>query len=154
MKITVVKHRLIIFILSVIGWITISGCGQNNNDRLVSILVQLPDQKRTVLLPDVLVGQPNSNSRILSFAYFDSIQTAENIVFSENEFYNRARSLGVQYIVISSRMTNDDNHNFPWITNRNFRICPGDVDHRSDDFYTLLVWDNSIESYHFFKFLY
>ena len=40
------------------------------------------------------------------------------------------------------------------MTNKNFRVCPDTIDHESDVYYTLLVWDNSKKSYHFFKFLY
>lgn len=120
----------------------------------VSIIMQLPEQKRTILVPDNMAGQLKNTFNILSFSQFDSIQKSSNQIYTEGEFYQKARSRSVQYIIISSDMINDTLHNFPWITNRNFRVCPGIVEHKSDVYYTLLVWDNTTDAYRFFKFLY
>lgn len=132
----------------------ILGCSQEPFIDANSIIDQLPDNKRKVILPDKLALQITDNARVISFSYMDSIQSSEGKIYNESEFYTKARELGIQYIVISSTMTYDSTHNFPWISNRNFRVCPGNVEHTSDTFYTLLLWDNTNNKYHFFKYLY
>gem|GEM_PF-3467567 len=133
---------------------TFLSCTPNNTVDANSIINQLPDNIRPVLVPDEIANQLTGNIRIISFSDMDSIQTSINQIYNEDQFYQKVREMGVQYIVISSKMTLDTAHNFPWISNRNFQVCPGDADHKSETFYTLLVWDNSKNSYHFFKYLY
>ena len=141
------------YIIAIISLFILLGCQQLTNNDAVSIYNQLPDHGRLTLVPDDF-HQHLPDSKIVIFTQIDSIQQIENINFSEEEFYKRVRKLGVQYIIVSSEMIEDGCESFPWITNKNFRVCPGNPNMNYDRYYTLLVWDNAKESFHFFKFLY
>ncbi len=142
---------MVIYLLSILSLV---GCKNTDGELAMSIIMQLPDQERKVLVPNDLAVQLKNNHNIISFADIDILQSAQNMTFTEVEFYEYVRALDVQYIIVSSEMISDSKHNFPWITNKNFRACPGVVDHNTLSYYTLLVWDNAKDSYHFFKFIY
>ena len=136
-----------------ISLLMIMGCQPIIENDAIPIYNQLPEHKRLALVPDDFRNQL-IDKKIIAFNQIDSIQKAEGVTFSEEEFHTRVRELGVQYIIVSSSMIEDGCKYFPWITNKNFKVCPGDPDRRYERYYTLLVWDNTTESYHFFRFLY
>lgn len=143
-----------LIVICIILFSTLGSCSDKKQVDALVIMMQIPNQKSTLLLPNKLANELDNSFDIISFSDMDSIQSIDNKTFTRNEFYQKARSLGVQYIVVSSEMIENANHNFPWIVNKNFRICPGKVEHKSDTYYTLLFWDNTKDTYHFFKFLY
>lgn len=145
--------RKVILIFAIL-FASLLSCTRSKPVDALSIIMQLPEQKSTILLPDNMAIQLKNDFNIISFSQIDSIQTSDNTIFTESVFYQKARSLGVQYIIVSSEMTNGTDHNFPWITNKNFKVCPGKPNQNSNGYYTLLVWDYAKDSYHFFKFLY
>ncbi|MFK5857241.1 MAG: hypothetical protein QM503_14010 [Bacteroidota bacterium] len=134
--------------------ISITGCNMDSEVNAGDILLQLPENNRVALVPNLLASLGKSKFNTISFDDMALMQDKSGNKYSEKKFYEVARSLGVQYILISSDMTNSNNVQFPWMTNKNFRVCPGTIDHKTKTYYTLLVWDNSKNSYHFFKFLY
>ncbi len=137
----------------IITVLAISGC--NSTDPNTSdILFQLPDNNRLALVPNNIASSKESDFHIIPFNDIALLQKKEGRIYNEEEFYEKVRSLGVQYILISNEMTSNTDTQFPWMTNKKFRVCPGNVDHKTEIYYTLLIWDNSINSYHFFKFLY
>ncbi len=145
--------RRVTFIALVL-FVSLMSCTNKKPVDALSIIMQLPEQERIALLPDDLAVHLKNDFNVMSFSDIDSIQVASNIAFTEDEFYQKARSLDVQYIIVSSEMIVSTDHNFPWITNKKFRVCPGNIDHNTDRYYILLIWDNAKYSYHFFKFLY
>ena len=150
-KIAVTITSLLFLLFMVIS---ISGCNETTPIIANKILSQIPDNKRLVLVPGEIFKSGTENYKVISFDEIVLMQKKDGHTYDEVEFYIKSRSLGVQYILISSEMTGRTNPNFPWMINKNFRVCPGNVDHKSQRYYTLLVWDNSKNSYHFFKFLY
>lgn len=125
----------------------ISGCTYTKVYDYVSILEQLPDDGRVILVPNDFINISTSNYNLLSF---NNVGSSNN----EEEFYLKAQSLGVQYIIISSDMIEVNNQQFPWMLNKNFKVCPGLPDKNTESYFVLLVWDNTKNSYHFFKFIY
>lgn len=126
--------------------------GKPNKDAEL-IYNQLPEQRRICLVPDDFII-PLEGENVIPFSMVEDRQNEISKVFSEHEFYNYARLQGVQYIIVSSDMIDNQNSNFPWIIDKNFKICPGDPDSDFEKYYVLLVWDSAKKSYHFFKYLY
>jgi len=135
------------FISGLITVLLILSCSHHKPIDVVSILSQLPVDNRPILVPESLVNKATSVYNLISF---DSIRSIDN----EEVFYTEARSLGIQYILISSSMIEDGNQQFPWMLNKNFKVCPGFPDKNAESYFVLLVWDNTKNSYHFFKFIY
>ncbi len=150
-KIIVIPTSLLLLLFVVMS---ISGCNGTTPIDADSILSKLPDDSRLILVPEEIFKSNSENFNVISINNIVIIQEKEGVSYDEEEFYKKARTLGVQYILISSDMTRNTNTDFPWMTNKNFRVCPGNVDHKTERYYILLVWDNSKNSYHFFKFLY
>ncbi len=150
-KIIVIPTSLLLLLFVVMS---ISGCNGTTPIDADSILSKLPDDSRLILVPEEIFKSNSENFNVISINNIVIIQEKEGVSYDEEEFYKKARTLGVQYILISSDMTRKTNSEFPWMTNKNFRVCPGNVDHKTERYYILLVWDNSKNSYHFFKFLY
>ncbi len=142
----IIKSKLT-FGLGLLALIIITNCTSTKEVDPDFILKQLPVDNRIILVPSSFINNATSGYNLLPFSDIDGTK-------DEEEFYNKIRKLGVQYVLISSEMTLENNEQFPWMTNKNFRICPGNVDHKTDKYYILLVWDNTINSYHFFKFVY
>lgn len=133
---------------------SLTGCNRVTVVDAEKILSQIPDDNRLILVPTEIASFNNEKFTTISFDDIALMQEKEGHTYNEEELFEKVRSLGVQYILISSDMTNKTNIQFPWMTNKNFRVCPGNVDHASERYYTLLIWDNSKNTYHFFKFLY
>ena len=150
-KIIVIPTSLLLLLFVIMS---ISGCDGTTPIDADNILSQLPDDGRLILVPEEIYKSNTKDFNIISFNDIVLIQEKEGVSYDEEGFYKKAHTLGIQYILISADMTSKINSDFPWMTNKNFRVCPGNVDHKSQRYYTLLVWDNSKNTYHFFKFLY
>ncbi len=133
----------------------VTGCYNPNSvdHNAKNIYNQLPDHKRIALVPNSFKSQL-AHDNIILFHDIENIQIENNVVFSEEEFYIKVRQLNVQYIIVSSDMMDSDKSPFPWIRNKRFKICPGDPDNSFNKYYVLLVWDNSRQTFSFFKYLY
>ena len=150
-KISIVLSLISLVILL---FFSFTGCNRFTVIDAEEILSQIPDDNRLILVPAEFAKLNPEKFNVISFDEIALMQENDDHSYDEEELFRKARSLGVQYIIISSEMTNKTNEQFPWMTNKNFRVCPGNIDHETEVYFILLVWDNSKNSYHFFKFLY
>lgn len=153
-----IKNRAIVVttLVYLMGFffLLVTGCDKQKTINSVSILRQIPDTSRIFLVPIEFVNSDVENYNIITFGDIAELQKKDGHIYDEAEFYSKAKQLGVQYIIISNVMTNNSNTQFPWMNKKNFRVCPGNIEHKSSRYFTLLVWDNSKHSYHFLKYLY
>ncbi len=149
---TFINSRYIKIIFFIVLTSVIISC-ENNHKSDLHLLDQLPD-KGIVLTPNDLFSDELNNSRFLFFSKITEMQADSNRIFNEDEFYGYVRSMGVQFILIPSYLQKNKNSDFPWMLNKRFQVCPGGPDKKYDYYYILLNWDNTTNSFHFYKFIY
>jgi hypothetical protein len=150
---TFVSNRLIGICMLLIFIVITTNCERYDNLDITNIVNQLP-KTGVVLTADYVKNTVYDTNRFITFSRIKYLQTENGHIFTEKEFYDVAHTSGAQYILIPSEMQVKGSKDFPWITNKRFQVCPGDPDHKSDGYFILLNWDNSKNTYHFFKFLY